>query len=86
MSIHVGILLIYICILALSKIMSTYSNIDIVFTLKYQFCLFKMELYQSGADSDLIQIFKWTLESWEFIVGNSLFHAVFTTLGTFSPN
>ena len=86
MSIHVGILLIYICVLALSKIMSTYSNVDIVSTFKNHFCLFEMELCQSGADSYLIQIFKWTLESWEFIVGNSLFHAVFTTLATFSPN
>ena len=41
--------------------------------------LILMELYQPGPDSYLIQIFKWTLESWEFIVGNSLFHAVFTT-------
>ena len=30
-----------------------------------------MELYQSGPDFYLIQTFKWTLESWEFIVGNS---------------
>ena len=44
-----------------------------------------MELYQSGPDSYLIQIFKWTLESWEVIVENSLFHAVFTTLAIFSP-
>ena len=66
--------------------MSTYSNIEIMKTLKFHFGLFKMELYQSGADSYLIQIFKWTLESWEFIVGNSLFHAVFTTLAIFSPN
>ena len=55
-------------------------------TLKYHFCLFQMELHQSDADSYVIQIFKSTLESWEFIVGNSLFHAVFTTLATFSPN
>ena len=34
----------------------------------------------------LIQKFKWTLKSWEFIVGNSLFHAVFTTLAIFSTN
>ena len=86
MSIHVGILLTYTCVLALSKIMSTSSNVDIVSTFKYHFCLFQMELYQSGADSYLIQIFKWTLESWEFIVGNSLFHAVFITLAIFSPN
>ena len=60
------------------------SNVDKVLTIKYLFCLFKMELYQSGADSCLIQIFKWTLESWEFIV---VFPpAVFTTLSTFSPN
>ena len=39
-----------------------------------------MELCQSGADSYLIQIVKSKLESWEFIVGNSMFHAVFTTL------
>ena len=70
MSIHVGILLIYIRVLALSKIMSTYRNVDIVLTFKYHFCLFQMEIYQSGADSYLIQMFKWTLESWEFIVGN----------------
>ena len=86
MSIHVGILLIYICVLALSKIMSTKSNVDIVLTFKNHFCLLEMELCQSGADSYLIQIFKWTLKSWEFIVGNSLFHAVFTTLAIISPN
>ena len=76
MSIHVGTLLIYICVLALSKIMSTFGNVYNFFTFKYHFCLFQMELYQSGADSYLIQILKWTLESWEFIVGNSLFNAV----------
>ena len=90
MSIHVGIpvLPIYkpVCILALGKIISTYSNEDKLITFEYHFCLFEMELYQSGADSYLIQIFKSTLESWEFIVGNSLFHTVFTTLATFSPN
>ena len=86
MSIHVGILLIYICVLAWNKIMSIFSNEDIVLTFKYHFWWFKMEFYQSGADSFFIQIFKWTLESWEFIVGNSLFHAVFTTLAIFSPN
>ena len=90
MSVHVGIpvLPIYktVCVLALSKIISTYSNGDKLITFKYHFCLIKMELYQTGADSYLIQIFKSTLESWEFIVGNSLFHAVFTTLATFSPN
>jgi hypothetical protein len=86
MSILVGILLIHIFVFVLSKIMSTYSNVDIVSTFKYHFCLFEMELYQSGADSYLIQIFKWTLESWELIVGNSLFPAVFTTLAIFSPN
>ena len=85
MSIHVGILLIYICVLALSKIMSTSSDVDKEQTFKYHFFC-KMELYQSGADSYSIQIFKWTLESWEFIVGNSLFPAVFTTLAMFSPN
>ena len=53
---------------------------------KSHFRLFKMELYLSGADSYLIQIFKWTLESWELIAANSLFHADFTTLATFSPN
>ena len=47
---------------------------------KYHFCFFKMELYLSGTDSYLIQIFKWTLKSWELIAANSLFHAVFTTL------
>ena len=26
-----------------------------------------MELYQSGSDSNLIQMFKWALESWEYI-------------------
>ena len=36
-----------------------------------------MALYQSGADSYVIQIFKWTLESGEFIKVNSLFPAVF---------
>ena len=76
----------YTFVLALSKIMSTYSNMDMVSTFKYHFCLFQMELNQSGPASYLIQIFKWTLESWEFIVGNSLFHAVFTTLAIFSPN
>ena len=45
-----------------------------------------MELYQSGADSYLIQIFKWRLESWEFLVANSLFHAVFPTLDMFALN
>ena len=34
--------------------------------------VFLMELYQSGPDS----------KSWEFIVGNSLFHAVYTTLAS----
>ena len=68
MNIHVGILLIYKCVLALSKMMSAYSNADKVLMFKYHFCLFKMELYQSGADSYFIQIFKLTLESWEFIV------------------
>ena len=90
MSKHVcTLVLISKCILASSKIMSTFSNvdIDIVLTFKYHFCLLKMEHYQSGADSYLIQIFKWTLESpWEIIVGNSLFRAVFTTLVMFSPN
>ena len=86
MSVYVGVLLIYLCVLALSRIMSTFSNLDIVLTFKYHFCLFEMELCQSGADSYLIQIFKWTLESWEFIVGNSLFHAVSTTLEIFSRN
>ena len=53
--------------------MSTYSDLDIVvLTFKNHFCLFEMELCQSGADSYLIQILKWTLESWEFIVGNFL--------------
>ena len=86
MSIQVGILLIYICVLALNKIMSTFSNVDIVKMFEYQFRLFKMELYLSGADSYLIQIFKWILESWELIAANSLFHAAFTTLAMFSPN
>ena len=36
--------------------MYTDSNEDIVKTFKYHFCLFKMELYQSGANSYLIQI------------------------------
>mgnify|MGYP006192601471 FL=1 len=52
---------------------------------KSHFRLFKMELYLSGADSYLIQIFKWTLESWELIAANSLFHAIFTTLAMYSP-
>ena len=60
--------------------------VDLVSTFKYHFCLFQMELYQSGTGSYLIQIFKQTLKSWEFIVGNSLFHTVFTTLATFSPS
>ena len=51
---------------------------------KYHFGLFKMELYQSGADSDLIQIFKWTLKSWD--LKNSLFHAFFPALAIFTPN
>ena len=64
----------------------TYSNVDIIKTFKYHFCLFKMELYQSGADSYLIQIFKWKLESWDFIEANSLFHAIFTALvAMFTP-
>ena len=42
-----------------------------------------MELYQSGAASYLIQIFNWTLKSWDFIEANSLFPAVFTTLAIF---
>ena len=45
-----------------------------------------MELCLSGADSYLIQIFKWTIETWELIAANSLFHAVFTTLATFPSN
>ena len=62
-SVHVGIpvLPIYktVCVaLALSKIISTSSNADKLITFKYHFCLLKMELYQSGADSYLIQIFK----------------------------
>ena len=80
-----NILMIYIFVLAWSKIMSTYSNVDIVKTLNITF-LFKMELYQSGVDSYLIQIFKWTLKSWEFIEANSFFPAIFTTLAMFSPN
>jgi hypothetical protein len=64
--------------------MSTYTNVDKVITFKYHFCLLKMELYQSGADSYFIQVFKeGTLESWEFIVRNSMFHAVSTTLAIF---
>ena len=86
MSIHVGILLIYAFVLAWSKIMSTNRNVDIVLMFKYHFCLFKIELYQSGADSFLIQIFRRSLESWEFIEVNSLFRTVFTTQATFSPN
>ena len=52
---------------------------DIVQTFKYHFSfLFKIKLYQSGADSYLIQILKWTLELSEFIEANSLlFRAVF---------
>ena len=80
MRIHLGILLIYTCVLVWNKIMSTYSNVDIVWTFKYHFCLFKMELYLSGADSYLIQIFKWTLESWELIAANSLFHELIFSL------
>ena len=83
---HLGIFLIYICVLAWNKIISTSRNEDTVLTFKYHFCLFKMDLYLSGADSYLIQIFKWTVESWELIATNSLFHADFTTLATFSPN
>jgi hypothetical protein len=86
MSIHLGILLFYLCVMAWNKIMSTFSNVDIVLTFKYHFCLFKMELCLSGADSYLIQIFKWTLKSWELIAANSLFHAIFTTLAAFSPS
>ena len=63
--------------------MSTFSNVDFF---KYHFCFFNMELCLSGADSYLIQIFEWTLESWELIAANSLFHAIFTTLAAFSPN
>ena len=44
-----------------------------------------MELCLSGANSYLIQIFKWTLESRELIAANSLFHAIFTTLAMYSP-
>ena len=55
-------------------------------TLNIKFGSFKMELYQSGADSYLIQKFKWTFKSLEFTVENSLFPAVFTTLAMFSPN
>ena len=40
--------------------MSTYSNIDIIKMFEYHFCLFKMGLYQSGANSYLIQIFKYS--------------------------
>jgi len=72
--------------MALSKIRSTFSSVDKLITFKHHFCLFKMELYQSGADSFLIQIFKWTHESWEFIEANSLFPAVFTTLAVFSTD
>ena len=85
MSTHIGIPactvpLIYICVLAWSKIMSTFSNLDRVW-------IFLTELYQSGADFYLIlQIFKWTLESWEFIEANSLFPAVFSNIpGTWYP-
>ena len=51
--INVRILLFYILFLAPSKIMSAYSNEDKVLTFKNHFCFFKMELYQSGADSYL---------------------------------
>jgi hypothetical protein len=71
-------------VLALSKIISKLSNVDKVLMFNYHFCLFNICL--SGTDSYIIQIFKSTLESSEFIVGNSLFHTVFTTLATFSPN
>ena len=66
--------------------MSTSSDVDLLLMFKNHFCFFEMELCQSGANSYLIQIFKWTLKLWEFTVGNSLFHAVFTTLAIFSPN
>jgi uncharacterized membrane protein (DUF373 family) len=72
--------------MAWNKIMSTFSNVDIIKTLKYHFCLFKIEFCLSGANTYLIQIFKWTLESWDLIAANSLFHSVFTILATFSPN
>ena len=41
---------------------------------KNHFCLYKMELFQSGGNSYLIQIpvFKWTLESWELIRSRKL--------------
>ena len=65
--------------------MSTYSNVDIKKTFRY--IIFLMELYQSGANYFLIQIFKWILESWEFLeTKKSLFPAVLTTIATFSPN
>ena len=88
MSIHAGIPVLPIFkpvfVLALSKIISKLSNVDKVLMFNYHFCLFNICL--SGTDSYIIQIFKSTLESSEFIVGNSLFHTVFTTLAKFSPN
>ena len=59
--------------------MSTYSNVDMVKTFEYH--------YHSAADSYLIQMFKWTLKSWELIAANAaLFPDVFTTLAVFYTN
>jgi hypothetical protein len=81
MRMHIGLLLIYKCVLGWS--ICYVNNLDILKMFKFHFWLFKMELYQSGADSYLIQIYKRTLKSGEFIVANSLFPAVFTTLAVF---